>query len=115
MSIEFTGWVFKAKVALRLMDSTATSLFQLATTKSRNTITNELDIKGGKGMIHTSDYCDYGHETKRAVRLDIGGGGGVYLCRSHWLAEMNWRLERNKELELENQFDILQFPDEYEN
>ena len=55
------------------------------------------------------DYCDHGHKGG-ARRLDTGGGSGVYLCRKHWVEEMNWRKLRNEELEPQNQFDILPFP-----
>lgn len=41
-----------------------------------------------------SDVCDYGHKAL-ALRLDTGGGAGVFLCRRHWREEMRWRRDRN--------------------
>ena len=49
--------------------------------------------------------CNRNNITVR--RLDIGGGGGVFLCHFCWIHEMEWRKDRNKELEKQNQFDIL--------
>lgn len=57
------------------------------------------------------NVCDYGHETKESVyRLNTGGGGGVFLCEIHWKKEMEWRKERNKDLDNSAKFDILPFP-----
>lgn len=40
-------------------------------------------------------------------RLDLGGSSGVFLCKQDWIKEMQWRKERNKELEDFAKFDIL--------
>lgn len=60
-------------------------------------------------MEQTITTCDYGHDTDKAIRLDIGGNAGVFLCEMHWQREMDWRKLRNEEL-LHNKFDILPFP-----
>ena len=55
--------------------------------------------------------CDYGEAVEHdCYRLDLGGGGGIFLCRYHWGREMEWRKERNKELEDFAKFDILPWP-----
>lgn len=61
-------------------------------------------------MVLTSDWCDTCGEKKKSYRLDIGGGGGVYLCRKCWSKEMKWRKERNRDLFNEAKLPILPFP-----
>jgi hypothetical protein len=60
---------------------------------------------------YDSDTCDYGHEMP-SMRLDLGGGGGIFLCGKHWAEEMRWRKVRNTMLEESARFDILPFPTE---
>jgi hypothetical protein len=56
-----------------------------------------------------SDTCDHGHDAP-SYRLDLGGGGGIFLCRKHWATEMQFRIGRNKDLADDCKFDILPFP-----
>ncbi len=56
-----------------------------------------------------SDTCDHGHGAL-SMRLDLGGGGGIFLCPRHWVTEMNYRKARNLELSDDCKFDILPFP-----
>ena len=55
-------------------------------------------------------WCDSCSREARVVRLDIGGGGGVFLCRSCWAKEMRWRKERNKTLLRSARFSIRKWP-----
>ena len=68
-------------------------------------------------MSHAKEFwadsltCDGGEDSERpCYRLDLGAGGGIFLCRTHWAREMNFRMQRNQELDPENQFDILPWP-----
>jgi hypothetical protein len=55
-------------------------------------------------------YCDKCGRETRVVRLDTGGGGGVFLCRGCWSKEMNWRRQRNKTLTGKAKFSIRKYP-----
>lgn len=55
-------------------------------------------------------YCDYGHEATKARRLNLGGGAGIFLCKTHWDREMRYRKERNKQLTGDARFPIRKFP-----
>ena len=52
-------------------------------------------------------YCDWGHEADEVRRLPTGGNSAVFLCRQHFNKELQWRRERNKELDYGVQFDIV--------
>ncbi len=54
--------------------------------------------------------CDYGHEARIVRRLSLGGGSGIYLCRTHWNKEMTYRRSRNKKLVKGSKFPIRKFP-----
>jgi hypothetical protein len=53
----------------------------------------------------TSGELSVGH----IHRLETGRGGGVNLCRQCWLAEMTWRMERNRKVA--TPFDVIPFPE----
>lgn len=58
-----------------------------------------------------ADFCDGDcNESGPCYRLDLGAGGAVFLCRADWAKEMEFRKERNAELEAYAQFDILPWP-----
>jgi len=56
------------------------------------------------------DGCGDGRE-KRVHKLSVGVHGNLFLCKKCWNREMRWRKERNKELERQNRFSILKWPE----
>ena len=68
-------------------------------------------MEHSKSVWADSLWCDHGEDgEKPCYRLDLGAGGGIFLCRQHWASEMKFRTERNKELDPANHFDILPWP-----
>jgi len=51
-------------------------------------------------------FCEHGP----AARLETGGGSGLYLCPPCWAHEMEWRKERNRELDPSCMFAIREYP-----
>lgn len=88
----------------------------------RNETTKQGMWKPGNNIVAyenllRSDACDGAHcigdsWQQRAFRLATGGGSGLFLCEPCWNHEMQWRKERNEELEPQNHFDIKPFPEE---
>lgn len=63
-------------------------------------------------MTQNLNGCDYGHETvKETRRLPIGGDSAVIVCYQHYLKEISFRQERNKELDKSCQFDLPKWED----
>ncbi len=56
-----------------------------------------------------TEGCDHGHPGE-SYRLPTGGDGAALLCREHWASEMEFRKERNLELDDNAKFDILPYP-----
>lgn len=46
-------------------------------------------------------YCDHGHYAEEVRRMPTGSGSAILVCYLHYLHEINYRRERNKELSKE--------------
>jgi hypothetical protein len=50
-------------------------------------------------------WCDYGEQVKEVRKLKCGDSN-LLLCHKHYLEEIEFRKDENKDLDVENRFDL---------